>query len=334
MTVLHVPLLGLLASAGSWLLLQVLARSLPVPSLARRLALKARLSMAGSLLLGTVIWWLGSALSPKGLSVPSGQELRELVASLALVWTLWRWKTPLVQASANLTGQLLPAADTKARAFMVDVTDKLLGLLALLLMLLSALRLMGVPATVLLTTGGLGAAALGFGARTIVENALSGLGLYLNRPFVVGDQIRLPEQNLQGEVEAIGWFYTRLRDPERQPLHIPNGTFTSRPVLNLSGADRRPLQLELELRGLDPGTAVDLCGAMEATMAASHWIDGIDGRLPLGMRLVGLSEAGGLRVRIWCHARAGDGALAADVRQRLLLELIQRAHQAGGMVCG
>jgi MscS family membrane protein len=328
---LQVPILGVLAMVGTWLLLQGMARSLPRSSLARRLLLRARLSLAGSLLLGTLLWWLGSALSPQGLSVPTGHELRELMVSIALVWTLWRWKTPLVQSSASLASRLFPAVDSKARTFVVDVTDKVLGLLALLLVLLSALRLMGVPANVLLTTGGLGAAALGFGARTIVENALSGLGLYLNRPFVVGDAIRLPDQNLQGDVEAIGWFYTRLRDPERQPLHIPNGLFTTRPVVNLSGADRRRLQIDLELRGLEAEAAAALCRAMEAAMAGES---GIDGQQALGMKLVGVSAVGGLRARLWCHASSGEAPLAADLRQRLLVLLAGRVGQAGGRLCG
>lgn len=328
---LHVPLLGLLATLGSWLLLQVLAGSLPRPSLTRRLLLRARLSVAGSLLLGTLLWWLGSALSPRGVSVPTGHDLRELVASIALVWTLWRWKTLLVRSGAALAAQLLPEIDAKAQLFLVDVTDKLVGLLALLLAILSGLRLMGIPATVLLTTGGIGAAALGFGARTIVENALSGLGLYLNRPFVVGDLIRLPDQDLQGEVEAIGWFYTRLRDPERQPLHIPNGTFTTRPVLNLSGADSRRLQLELELRGMETSRAADVCAAVELEMAT---LRGIDQRHPPVARLVGFSSSGGQRLRLWCHAMGGDAQLAADLRQQLLLLVAGQVQRAGGRLRG
>ena len=102
------------------------------------------------------------------------------------------------RAGARAAEQSARGGQGRERLALLDLLDKLIGLLMLLLLGWQVLRLLGVSAGVLLTAGGFGAAALGFGARTIVENGLSGLGLYLNRPFVVGDAIRLPAPQLQG----------------------------------------------------------------------------------------------------------------------------------------
>jgi MscS family membrane protein len=180
---------------------------------------------------------------------------------------------------------------------------------------LQVLRLLGVSAGVLLTAGGFGAAALAFGARTIVENGLSGVGLYLSRPFVVGDVIRLPAQQLQGEVEAIGWFHTRLRDPERQAVYIPNGTFITQPVQNLAQIDRRRLQLEVSLRPRDRGAVPAIVAELQGLLAAEP---AVDPGLPARVHLVGFGESGPL-LRLVCHAASADQAAALDLQQRLLL---------------
>ncbi|MEB3351334.1 MAG: mechanosensitive ion channel domain-containing protein [Cyanobacteriota bacterium] len=324
---LQTPLLAQLAAIGSWLLLTRLGRGLPAASLMRELLLQARLSVAGTLAVGGLVGGLAGLPALGKAVLPDGRELRELLMSLGVVWTLWRWKPALLRRSAAAAERWLPATASQDRLFAVDVIDKLVGLLVALLVLVSGLRLLGVSAAVLLTTGGLGAAALAFGARTIVDNALSGVGLYLNRPFVVGDLIRLPSQNLQGEVETIGWFYTRLRDPERQPLHIPNATFTTQPVLNLSGADSRRLVVELGVRGLTAQAVAALVGTIATALPG---VEGVDDLRPHGAHLVGYGAGGAARLRLQCHGQGGDPAAAALLRQRLLLLVGEQVGQAGG----
>ncbi|WP_268873960.1 mechanosensitive ion channel domain-containing protein [Prochlorococcus marinus] len=63
---------------------------------------------------------------------------------------------------------------------------------------LEVMHLMGISPAVLVTAGGVGAVASGFGAKGIVSNSLSGLSLYVNRPFVVSDFIDILSKNLFG----------------------------------------------------------------------------------------------------------------------------------------
>ena len=244
---LQFPLLGGLLAASLWLLSTLLAHRLRHGGLARAVLLRSRLSLALPALLGGVLLWLPRLLPAADLPWPSALELRRLLVVVALAWSLARCRQPLLRAIENVAA--VEALGGRDRLALLDLLDKLISGVVAVLLGWQALRLLGVSASVLLTAGGVGAAALAFGSRTIVENGLSGLGLYLNRPFVVGDGIRLPAQQLQGEVEAIGWFYTRLRDPDRQTLYIPNGTFTSQAVQNLAQIDRRRLQLELSQIG-------------------------------------------------------------------------------------
>jgi len=310
---LHQPLLALGLAAGGWALFTLLARRIRSDSLLRALLLRTRLSLAVTLGLGGVLVWLLGLLPTADLPLPSPLEFRQLLLVLALAWSLARCRWPMLRWVEGTPA--VAALEGRERLALLDLLDKLIRVLVAVLLGWQVLRLLGVSAGVLLTAGGFGAAALAFGARTIVENGLSGVGLYLSRPFVVGDVIRLPAQQLQGEVEAIGWFHTRLRDPERQTVYIPNGTFISQPVQNLAQIDRRRLQLEVSLRPRDRVAVPTIVAELQGLLAAEP---AVDPELPARVHLVGFGESGPL-LRLLCHAATADQAVALDLQQRLLL---------------
>jgi MscS family membrane protein len=310
---LHLPLLALVLAAITWLGCSLLARRLGRDSLLRALLLRARLSLVIPLLLGGVLLWLLRLLPPSEFPWPSAQDLRQLLVVVALAWSLARCRGALLLSME--TTAVVAALEGRERLALLDLLDKLIRVLVAVLLGWQVLRLLGVSAGVLLTAGGFGAAALAFGARTIVENGLSGVGLYLSRPFVVGDVIRLPAQQLQGEVEAIGWFHTRLRDPERQTVYIPNGTFISQAVQNLAQIDRRRLQLEVSLRPRDRDAVPAIVAELQGLLAVEP---AVDPELPARVHLVGFGTSGPV-LRLLCHAATADQAAALDLQQRLLL---------------
>ena len=312
---LPMPLLALVLVAGCWGLFTLLARRLPSDSLMRALLLRTRLSLVVPLGVGGVLIWLLGLLPAADLPLPSPLELRRLLLVLALAWSLSRSRLTLLRWLEGTPA--VAALQGRERLALLDLLDKLIRAVVAVLLGWQVLRLLGVSASVLLTAGGFGAAALAFGARTIVENGLSGVGLYLSRPFVVGDVIRLPAQQLQGEVEAIGWFHTRLRDPERQAVYLPNGTFISQAVQNLAQIDRRRLQLEVSLRPRDRDAVPAIVAELQGLLAAES---AVDPGLPARVHLVGFGESGPL-LRLLCHAATADLAAALDLQQRLLLQI-------------
>lgn len=318
---LHLPLWALALALGTWLSCSLLARHFPAASLTRTLLLRARLSLAAPLLLGGLLLWLLRLLPAADLPLPTAAALRPLLVVVALAWTLGRCKGPLLQALER--SPALADLESREQGAIVDLLDKLISLLVAGLLGWQLLRLLGVSAGVLLTAGGFGAAALAFGARTVVENGLSGVGLYLNRPFVVGDRIGLPSLQLQGQVEAIGWFSTRLRDPERQVLHIPNGLFTTQAVQNLSQVDHRRIQFEFSLRPQDRAAVPAITAALRARLAADP---ALASELPPRVSLLGYGEAGP-RLLLVGHAASGELAAALELQQRLLLEAASVVEQ-------
>lgn len=320
---LPLPLLGLLLAVITWLGCGWLARSWGRPTLGGRLLLRSRLSLAVPLALAGVLLGLQRLVPEAFLPLPDAADLRALLGALALAWSLLRCRAPLLEGLDHLA-PLQPLAE-RERVALRDLLDKLITLLVVVLLGTPLLRLLGVTAGVLLTAGGFGAAALAFGARTIVENGLSGVGLYLSRLFVVGDVIRLPALQLQGEVEAIGWFHTRLRDPQRQTLVVPNGLFTTQAVQNLSQLDHRRVEFEVLLRHSDRPQLAAITRDLNARLTADA---AVDTTLPARAHLVGISEPG-LRLALLCHAASSDLAEALALQQRLLLELAEVVDHHG-----
>jgi MscS family membrane protein len=209
---LQIPLGGLLLALLSWLGLEVVGRRCRPRSLLRGLLLTSRLSVALTCLLAGLGWWLGLLLDPVVINLErDGHEVRELLVALGVAWTLLRWHSELRSNRERYAAEILPRLNEQDRHFLFDVLQKLISIAIWAIVIVELMRLVGLSAAVLVTAGGFGAAAVGFGAQGIVSNSLSGLSLYVNRPFIVDDFIEIPSEQLSGTVEEIGWFYTRLR---------------------------------------------------------------------------------------------------------------------------
>ena len=89
------------------------------------------------------------------------------------------------------------------------------------------MQLLGFSIAGILTFGGVGGIAVGFAAQDLLSNFFGWLGIYLDRPFAVGDWIRSPDREIEGTVEEIGWRVTRIRTFDNRPLYVPNSAFTN-----------------------------------------------------------------------------------------------------------
>ncbi|MEB3234753.1 MAG: mechanosensitive ion channel domain-containing protein [Cyanobacteriota bacterium] len=309
------------AAACSWLLLDLLGRRNGSASLGRRLLLRSRLSLSATVLLAGLSWWALELGAQLGFELPrSGEQVRNALIAVGLMWTLLRCKGVLLRHVQDHQG-LRPAGSSP---YLLDLTNKLLSVGVVLIGALASLRLLGVSAGVLFAASGFSAAALAFGARTLIENLLSGVMLYVNRPFVVGDQVAIPELTLQGTVTRIGAYYTELLTPDRQPLYIPNAVFASQAVINARRRQQRELVLELLLRPQDHGAIAAITGELQAQLAQ---IAGVEADLPQRVHAVGF-EAGGLRLRLQCFCSSDlDGSLA--LQQQLLLAMAAAIERHG-----
>ena len=321
---LQIPLGGLLLAVLFWVGLEVVGRRCRARSMLRGLLLTSRLSVASTCLLAGLGWWLALQLDPAVIDLErDGHEVREVVVTLGVAWTLLRWHQELHSNRDRYAEEMLPRLNDKDRHFLFDVIQKLISIGVWAIVIYQLMQLVGVSAAVLVTAGGFGAAAVGFGAQGIVSNSLSGVSLYVNRPFIVDDFIEVPAEKLAGTVEEIGWFYTQLRSRDRQPVYVPNTIFTKSPVVNISAIDNRRVWINFSLTYDDRPRIAAIVAELERILAEHPRVAQEKTR---AVHFTGYGESS-LDLRLLCHSTGHTVEDGWALQQELLLaigEVVER----------
>ena len=237
-------LVGTVALVVAWFLLQLLSRhGRNIGSLITRSLRRPVLIGLGVSLYGTwITHWID-----KRVDLVDRTTLSRLSATLLILTISW--------AALNVGQVILQSGSMRRWMQMDDEQDKsmlinLLGrVFTILVLLITTAMLMvnfGIPSAAIATL--LGGAGIGFTFATqqISQNFLSGFMLFFNRPFKEGDWINVDE--LQGTVESIGWYYTRIRTFDRRPLNIPNSIFATKPIENPGQMYNRRILANISLR--------------------------------------------------------------------------------------
>jgi MscS family membrane protein len=111
--------------------------------------------------------------------------------------------------------------------------------------------------------------------------------IYLTHPFSIGDWVNLPEKSIEGHVEEIGWYMTRIRTFEKRPIYIPNSLFSKMVVVNPSRMTHRQFKEIIGIRYSDLGLAKGIILDIK-DMILSH--SDVDPILPTIVRLTSFGD--------------------------------------------
>ncbi|MBN2094556.1 MAG: mechanosensitive ion channel [Candidatus Aenigmarchaeota archaeon] len=109
---------------------------------------------------------------------------------------------------------------------------KIIAILVYVIAFLMVLSYFEVEITPLIATLGIGGLALGLALQPTLSNFFSGLYLVSDRPISVGEFIELPDSNLSGVVEDIGWRTTRIKTLSNQIVVVPNALISESVIIN------------------------------------------------------------------------------------------------------
>ncbi len=129
--------------------------------------------------------------------------------------------------------------------------------------LLVVLGILGFNSTGLLTLAGAVGLAFSLAIQDILKNFFSGVYLLLERPFRVGDTIRVKDQ--QGVVENIGVRTTELRTSDNVQVLVPNAVVFAEVVTNHTHAIMVPAVTNDDADGQSSAS-----GSAEAAAAAAE----------------------------------------------------------------
>lgn len=193
---------------------------------------------------------------------------------------------------------------------------------------LIAAGLMGIPLTQFAVLAGAIGVGLGFGLQAIFSNFISGLILLFDRSLKVGDFVEL-ESGVRGEVTDIGIRATRIMTNDNIDILVPNSEFVTGRVVNWTLGDNL-IRMHVPF-GVDYGVDKDLVkkAALEAAAEVPFTLTGQDRRKPQ-VWLVEFAESSlNFELVVWLTAQATKRPGAVKAAYTWALDNALRRHGIG-----
>lgn len=188
--------------------------------------------------------------------------------------------------------------------------------------------LFDLPLSGVLAFAGGSSITIGFAAKELLANIFGGLLLFIDRPFVIGDWISIPEKKLEGVVEEIGWRLTCLKTFDKRPVYIPNALFLTALVENPSRMTHRRLIHTVGVRYEDGDKLQSLLDTLRM-MLAEH--PDIDAKEPFYVHFVNFAPSS-LEISIIAHTKKTDRASFLAVQEDLLFKIREYVRRAGAEI--
>lgn len=138
---------------------------------------------------------------------------------MTLFWAVWRASRRGAAVIIKRTG-LDPTA--------ADFIQTVLKYILLTIGMVSALGKVGINTASILTSLGVAGLTIGFAAKDALSNMISGLFIFWDRPFVIGDLVEIGGE--YGRVQSITMRSTRVVTPDGRMLAVPNSTVVNTTV--------------------------------------------------------------------------------------------------------
>ncbi|NNF58254.1 MAG: mechanosensitive ion channel family protein [Rhodothermaceae bacterium] len=156
---------------------------------------------------------LRTIFDPEILGASSAELFANLIvglATFAAFYLLWR----LLDLIARPL--LRKRLDATTRVFV----ERMIKIVVLTFGLVQALASVGIETGAVIASLGIAGLTIGFAAQDALSNLISGILIFWDRPFVIGDLVEVGEH--YGRVEKITLRSTRVVTPDGRMLAVPN----------------------------------------------------------------------------------------------------------------
>ena len=162
----------------------------------------------------------------------AGVDLLRGILVLVVGFFLVHWINKLLKRNKKLL-----TIEPTLRGFLLNLIRILLSVMVII----TAVNIMGIPMTSVVTLLASGGVAVGLALQGAVGNLIGGLILLILRPIRAGEYVKIGDS--EGTVKTVGAYYTELITPDNKHLSLPNGTLTNTPITNFSREGTRRLDL-------------------------------------------------------------------------------------------
>ena len=182
---------------------------------------------------------LGKIFSPTALSAHFAQILSKMIigaAVMAAFYIAWLLISPVLKMVFR-------------RSRTNEMTSTFLSTLAkytlLIVGFVTALDSMGIKVGAVLASLGIAGLTIGFAARDSLSNVISGILIFLDRPFVIGDIVEI--EGFYGRVEKITLRSTRIITSDGKMLAVPNTEIINKTVASYTNFPHLRLDIQVTI---------------------------------------------------------------------------------------
>lgn len=172
-----------------------------------------------------------------------GAELAAFASSLLVgllifvaIYLVWRMLDRVLRAVLSRS-----RIDATSASFLQTA----LKFVALTIAVVQGLAAAGVNTAALLTSLGIAGLTIGFAARDALSNLISGLLIFWDRPFVIGDLVEVEEY--YGRVDRITLRSTRVVTVDGKMLAVPNSTIINSTVASYTNFPHLRLDIDVSI---------------------------------------------------------------------------------------
>ncbi|MBL8968398.1 MAG: mechanosensitive ion channel family protein [Spirochaetaceae bacterium] len=165
-----------------------------------------------------------------------------ILVAIAVAWVITRIADAIIQeyvvpavekTEGDLDDQLLP------------IVRKAIKVIVWGIALLMGFKNAGYDVGAIMAGFGIGGAAIAFAAKDTLSNFFGSVAVFVDKPFKIGDRIKIA--GVDGSVVDIGIRTSRIKTLDNRIVTIPNSTFASSPIENVSSEPSTKVVEVLEL---------------------------------------------------------------------------------------
>ncbi|MHC4444323.1 MAG: mechanosensitive ion channel family protein [Planctomycetota bacterium] len=273
----------------------------------------------GLILMG-LLWWHGLPF----LLLPHLVDAVLLFAaksitSVAGVWAIYK----LIDLVSDYFQAKAARTDTKFDDLLVPMIRKTLKIIATLVAFVFLAGIFDWKLTGILAGLGIGGLAIGFAARETLQNFFGSITVLLDRPFHIGDWIKIGD--VEGTVENVGFRTTRIRTFYNSLITVPNMLLTTQMIDNLGARRYRRIKAMISLTYDTPPEKIDaFCEGIRELIRQHPYT-----RKDYYHVYFNQFADSSLNILLYCFHETPDWATELRERHRLFNDIIRLAQKLG-----
>jgi len=265
-------------------------------------------------------WLLGLTL----LGAPPEARLYLKFAALAItaagaIWALYR----LIDIVGNYMAERAARSANKFDDLLVPIVTRSLKVFIVVVAVVMLAQQTGHDPTTIFAGLGLGGLAFALAGRDVVANVFGSFTILLDRPFQIGDWVKIGD--IDGSVESVGIRSTRVRTFYNSLITVPNSELVNATVDNMGARRYRRIKTTLSIAyDTPPETIEAFCEGIRELIRRHPYT-----RKDYFHVYFNQFAAASLEILLYCFVETPDWGTELRERHRLFSDIVRVAQRLG-----